>query len=231
MTGEDESARRQVAALGDFFVVEPSGAPGDWRPLTDLTDGSGLGERTEATGRALEQIVGGDVEPRVAASTASLGLFARLLSPALGATLLDVPGPAPAGLQWRHAPTGPLPLRATAWSDEALTATLADVVEPLAARLETQHGLARAVVRGNAASAVMGSLRMAVTARRDLAGAADRVAAELFATAFLAGTALPGAPFVRRSCCLYYRLPGGGYCGDCVLAPAHRDRVAADKQG
>ena len=23
--------------------------------------------------------------------------------------------------------------------------------------------------------------------------------------------------FVRRSCCLYYRLPAGGKCGDCAL--------------
>ncbi|MEU7551440.1 (2Fe-2S)-binding protein [Streptomyces sp. NPDC044571] len=23
--------------------------------------------------------------------------------------------------------------------------------------------------------------------------------------------------FVRRSCCLYYKVPGGGFCGDCVL--------------
>ena len=28
----------------------------------------------------------------------------------------------------------------------------------------------------------------------------------------------PGQPFfVRRSCCLYYRLPTGGKCGDCAL--------------
>ncbi|MGI5249917.1 (2Fe-2S)-binding protein [Actinacidiphila glaucinigra] len=28
----------------------------------------------------------------------------------------------------------------------------------------------------------------------------------------------PGAPaYVRRSCCLYYRVPGGGLCGDCAL--------------
>jgi ferric iron reductase protein FhuF len=24
---------------------------------------------------------------------------------------------------------------------------------------------------------------------------------------------------VRRNCCLYYRVPGGGMCGDCVLTP------------
>jgi ferric iron reductase protein FhuF len=30
----------------------------------------------------------------------------------------------------------------------------------------------------------------------------------------------PGRPeqfFVRHSCCLFYRLPGGGTCADCVL--------------
>jgi FhuF 2Fe-2S C-terminal domain len=26
---------------------------------------------------------------------------------------------------------------------------------------------------------------------------------------------------IRRSCCLYYRVPGGGTCGDCVLTPEH----------
>ncbi|MFD7559857.1 (2Fe-2S)-binding protein, partial [Streptomyces sp. NPDC059835] len=26
-----------------------------------------------------------------------------------------------------------------------------------------------------------------------------------------------GVAFVRRSCCLYYKVPGGGLCGDCVL--------------
>ncbi|WP_250213408.1 (2Fe-2S)-binding protein [Acrocarpospora catenulata] len=32
-----------------------------------------------------------------------------------------------------------------------------------------------------------------------------------------------GEPFfVRRSCCLYYRVPGGGTCGDCVLAQSGR---------
>ena len=32
-----------------------------------------------------------------------------------------------------------------------------------------------------------------------------------------------GPAFTRRTCCLYYRLPGGGLCGDCVL---HQRRAA-----
>jgi ferric iron reductase protein FhuF len=27
----------------------------------------------------------------------------------------------------------------------------------------------------------------------------------------------PPPDFLRNSCCLYYRLPDGGLCGDCVL--------------
>ncbi|WP_372507037.1 (2Fe-2S)-binding protein [Actinomadura madurae] len=27
-----------------------------------------------------------------------------------------------------------------------------------------------------------------------------------------------GGGFVRNNCCLYYRVPGGGMCGDCGLA-------------
>ncbi|MGJ9411686.1 (2Fe-2S)-binding protein [Aeromicrobium sp. CF4.19] len=225
-----DDSRREVAALGDFFVVEAADAPGAWRGIDDLVAGPALAERVEATRAALERVAGSTVEPRVANSTASLGLFARLLSPPLGARLLGLLGPAPAGLQWRAAPTGPLPLRGAAWWDDALERVLADVVAPLAERLTGEHGLAETVVRGNVASAVMGSLRMAVTARPDLAPAAGSVATELFATPLLTGTSLHGRPFVRRSCCLYYRLPGGGYCGDCILAPQHRERVTADAQ-
>ncbi|MFI1618174.1 (2Fe-2S)-binding protein [Streptomyces lydicus] len=37
------------------------------------------------------------------------------------------------------------------------------------------------------------------------------------------GTLDPTLPaFARRSCCLYYRVPGGGLCADCVLRRARR---------
>ena len=59
-----------------------------------------------------------------------------------------------------------------------------------------------------------------------LAGAAGQLddhavwatVAELLDVAPLAGTAdLRGRALRRRNCCLYYRIPGGGTCGDCVL--------------
>lgn len=37
----------------------------------------------------------------------------------------------------------------------------------------------------------------------------------------------PGSDALHRQCCLYYRLPGQGYCGGCPLAPAHRGAVTA----
>lgn len=44
------------------------------------------------------------------------------------------------------------------------------------------------------------------------------------------GTAVPGQDpdeqaFLRSGCCVFYRLPGHGLCPDCVLAPAHPERV------
>jgi|GEM_PF-1837329 hypothetical protein len=50
------------------------------------------------------------------------------------------------------------------------------------------------------------------------ADAVDR--ATLLGTGRLRGTGQltgTGLAFRRRSCCLYYRLPGGGLCGDCCL--------------
>lgn len=221
--------RRELACLGEFFVLTPSTDPGPWHPVAELLDPAVLGRRVATVGGALTGLVGGDVEPRVAASTASLGLFARLLSPALGATVLDRPGPDVDALHWRPETPGTVPLSTTRWTRESLEGTLARLLLPMVDLLHDEHGLSRQVLLGNLASAVDGSLRMVVTGRPHLAGAADALRDRLLEHPALDATALPGRPFVRRSCCLYYRLPGGGYCGDCVLAPQHRPRVRADR--
>ncbi|GAA2073805.1 (2Fe-2S)-binding protein [Aeromicrobium halocynthiae] len=226
---DEHEVRRVLARLGEFFAVQPASDPGPWHPVTDLLDPAVLGRRVETVGAALSGMAGADVEPRVAASTASLGLFARLLSPALGATLLDLPGPAVDALRWRPGTPGTVPLSATRWTRDALDETLGRLLLPLVDLLADRHRLSRTVLRGNLASAVDGSLRLAARSRPDLAGAAGALRTRLLHHPALADAALPGEPFVRRSCCLYYRLPGGGYCGDCVLAPQHRPRVEADR--
>ena len=89
--------------------------------------------------------------------------------------------------------------------------------------------LPAALLWGNAGSALAGSLRVLDGWCREhhRPEAAERAAAwtrELLAAPPLdtAGTLAPpaadGPPhFRRRTCCLYYRVPGGGLCGDCVL--------------
>ena len=52
----------------------------------------------------------------------------------------------------------------------------------------------------------------------DVADRALEVGARALAHPYLVGTGEPDLPFRRRSCCLFYRIPGGGTCGDCVLA-------------
>ncbi|MES4829184.1 (2Fe-2S)-binding protein, partial [Streptomyces anthocyanicus] len=54
--------------------------------------------------------------------------------------------------------------------------------------------------------------------RTDTAARARSLTAGLLAHPLLAGAGtLTGTSFRRRSCCLYYRVPGGGVCGDCCF--------------
>ncbi|MFF5259169.1 (2Fe-2S)-binding protein [Actinomadura viridis] len=78
--------------------------------------------------------------------------------------------------------------------------------------------LADGLLWGNAASALAGTLRAAAQ-DRDTAAPVRSVVGELLTREPLAGTGSFGRQgFVRRSCCLYYRVPPGGeMCGDCAL--------------
>ena len=49
----------------------------------------------------------------------------------------------------------------------------------------------------------------------------------LLASGWLAGACGAGPAYRRRSCCLYYRVPGGGLCGDCALDRVPGKRSAA----
>lgn len=108
----------------------------------------------------------------------------------------------------------------------ALAETVLDAhLEPLAAALRARHRLAPGLLRGNAASALAGASRQLqewarAHGRPDAAARARALTADLFAHPLLAPTGTltePGAAFRRRSCCLYYRVPGGGVCGDCCF--------------
>jgi ferric iron reductase protein FhuF len=96
---------------------------------------------------------------------------------------------------------------------------------PLVAAVRAQVAISERLLWGNAASALAGAKRVLGTARPDAAVRAAEVAGRLLGSGRLAGAGelLPASPpdvgwtFRRRSCCLYYRVPGGGLCGDCVL--------------
>ncbi|AXE90263.1 hypothetical protein C1703_35070 [Streptomyces sp. Go-475] len=170
-------------------------------------------------------------ELRIAASVTQQGLAARLWSVTLGCAALyggipdldarllrwDPDGSAPDDL-WLPG-VRPLPGDAATLADTVLHGHLA----PLATALRAHYRLAPGLLRGNAASALAGAAReLDRWARRqgrtDAAARARSLAGELLAHPLLDGAGtLTGTAFRRRSCCLYYRVPGGGVCGDCCF--------------
>lgn len=229
-------ALRVASSLGDFFAIEVASGP-DWTALAALIgDESLLREQVAATSRALAaqlNISADRIEQRPAASIWFLGLAARLISPPFGAAVLTgvVPRLNPDTVQWRAGPAGPIAISirladstsseiapADALHDEVISTAIAPVLTAVGATFR----LSGQVLWGNVASAVAGAATVVGTARPDLAHIAADLARQLQATALLEGTGRYGTRrfFVRTNCCLYYQLPGGGLCGDCVLRPA-----------
>jgi hypothetical protein len=91
-------------------------------------------------------------------------------------------------------------------------------MEPLAAGLRVN--LAPGLLSGNIASALVGTSRALLAARPDLRGPIVEMTNDLLDTGCLTGSGVITSgdlDFRRLSCCLFYRLPGGGTCGDCPL--------------
>ncbi|MHC3467561.1 (2Fe-2S)-binding protein [Streptomyces sp. 7R007] len=215
-----------LRTLGGFFVLRAGAAPGAALPsLTQVYEnrtsdvyGNSMTFRVQKVAAALRA-----PEPRIAASIAHQGLAARLWSVTLGCAELygRVPDLDPGLLHWDPAAGAPDDL----WLTEvrarpADAATVADVVlhghlEPLARALRAHHRLAPGLLRGNAASALTGAAR-----RLGPTGRARSLAAELLTHPLLSGALTD--THRRRSCCLYYRVPGGGVCGDCCFTRAPR---------
>ncbi|MEU5383106.1 (2Fe-2S)-binding protein [Kitasatospora cineracea] len=218
------TAADPLAALGPYFAVRtgPAPPPG-FRPLAELYDARGpLAARIAEVARVLRT-----GEPRVAASTAHLGLAARLWSVALGAAVATGRVPDLAGAWFALPPQGPFDLWVPAADGPAATAgalegaVLDGQLAPLAAAVRAVAPLAPGLLAGNAASALVGAARQLGTVSQ-LRSPAAALARELLAGPALAGTGratAPGGPlgFRRASCCLYYRTPSGGLCGDCVF--------------
>ncbi|MFK4107730.1 (2Fe-2S)-binding protein [Streptomyces sp. NPDC002176] len=182
-------------------------------------------------------------EPRVCASLAQQGLAARLWSAALACAALygRVPDLDPRLLRWDPAATAPDDL----WLTEVRPLpgdahTLADTVlhahlEPLGEALTRRYGVAPGLLWGNAASALAGAARQLdhwarANSRADVVHQTTTLTDSLFAHPLLRDTGVrSGTGFRRRSCCLYYRVPGGGVCGDCCFTrpPGSSPRAAS----
>lgn len=221
------SALRWAAEFGPFFVLElpPAGRrPGD-APLVNLYRSAGRAELAELVDHQARRLRG--TERRVAVSLLFQGIAARLWSVLIGCAPAGVvPDLDPGHLHWwRASPLGLRTDRPAGWltTDAEEHAELAErtVVQanlrPLATALRRDVRIAEGLLWGNAASALAGAVQVAG------GGARTRtLAVALLNRAPLRGTTttVPGdGPLTirRRSCCLYYRVPGGGLCADCAL--------------
>lgn len=240
-------ALRTAAALGPYFAWEPWDGGEGWRPLTELLDAAVVAERVGVARQTLVRMSGlslDEIGEREVASIAFLGWASRLVSPLLGAVALTgvLPRAGIGHLWWRAVEGGPMPIAVD--SDQVGVGEELDlgVVGALVEVVSARFSLPEHLLWGNVASALGGAAGMIADSTPESAGGAvamiadstperaSRAAAvvrELLGRAPLDGTATLERPdperarwfLVRRNCCLYYRIPGGGTCGDCVLTP------------
>lgn len=232
------AALERAAAAGPYFRLGHGGAaPRGSHPVAGLyRPGPVLdGVLSELRGRL------GGAERRVVAATFQFGHAARLWSVVLGAVVRGgvLPDLDPARLHHGGDPAtlhlagevGAVTLPGEAGGDTAdrgdggrgddvvpvgcagvaevlVREVLGRHLDPLGEALQADWPVARGLLRGNAASAVAGAARVLGDP------AAHRLAAEVLARPQLGGTLRGGR---RRSCCLFYRTPVGGTCGDCPL--------------
>lgn len=236
----DDAALDLAAEVGPFFVLDRWTPDAGWRPLRELVDDPDVLVDRVAAARALlaqrSRVPVDEIEERATASIVFLGLAARLVSPAFGsAALADrVPHLALDGLWWQPVLGGPWPLARSSNDDSPSPGGLAEdldtrVLRPIVAPVLDAFGRTFAVspqvLWGNVASSLAGALTMLRAARPERADVATRLVAALLEHGSLQDTGdldPDGPTFVRRSCCLFYRVPGADICGDCVLDEAPR---------
>jgi iron complex transport system ATP-binding protein len=207
--------------INEYFAVGTGPVDSDWRSVQQLyTDPAlidGIVERVQARV--------GAAEPRVAASILFLGFAARLWSIGLGAVVGHrlLPDLAAERLLYRES-GGQITLHIAdpvGWQGDDLESMLADTVldghlTPLGAALQP---ISQELLRGNAASALLGAAREYDRHRATTSpGPAGQLARRLCEHERLSGTvSFNGYNHRRSSCCLYYRTSNGGLCGDCVF--------------
>lgn len=208
-----------VATCGGFFAITVGGNPAGWVPVHRCYR-AGCADLVEATATRCET-----TDLRVGASLVQFSHASRLWSPVLATALAHGVVPDLADIQRRDtgtelrlpAPVGRQLDDGRPLAQQLYRLVIEDHLEPLVAGLRVKA--APRLLYGNAAAALVGAANQLAAARPQLRSAAISVTESLLAMGDLAGTgALTALQFQRRSCCLYYRVPAGSYCGDCALA-------------
>lgn len=228
-TGAD--VLEELSRLGGYFAL-PRVEPGAAR-YPQLATAEVVPRFVDATRAAIAASVRlpvHTVEARVAASSFHLGVAARLLSPIIAAALCRqaIPVLTPENLFFHaegHAPVfsvGDVDMRAALDTDSAaraISALLPELFEPLNLALRRAAALSPQVSAGNVASAANGAVTVLAMTQPHVEPAGRKLIGALLAEAPLANAGrLDHHIFTRRSCCLFYKVPGAGLCGDCVIS-------------
>lgn len=214
---------RWAAVFGDYFAVmdKPSD---DWPTLATLAaDPDRLrGRATEARAALADQFGCRveQIEARAAASVWFLGFAARIVSPPLAVAVMVGRVPRLAADRVWAPPSGPWAMDASGTSglQDLHDILLRGLLEPLVRTVHTTFNVSAKVLWGNVASSLAGAAIVVGSTRPDLISVAHAVVDSMLRGALLEGAGQYREDgFRRANCCLYYRLPGGGICGDCVL--------------
>jgi siderophore-iron reductase FhuF len=210
----------------------------------DQARAAATGQPTPPSPRAASELVDavgewlGVGERRVAASLVVLGYSARLVGPATAVLLregilLDL---RPSNLELSYQPARGFSLTLldpAGWAGTPAALlqgwrqlVIDEQLGPLVSAVQAATPVATGLLWGNVASGLAGALRaLAATGRPSPARCYDTGVTLLRQGPLRNSGQLTlddvQLQFTRRSCCLYYRIPGGGTCGDCPLPPAY----------
>ena len=215
------TALDEIRHVSEYFAVGTGPLADGWRPVGQLYRDTAV--LAEIVGRVKARM--NVTEQRVAASTFFLGFAARLWSIGVGTVagyrlLVDLP---PEQLLFREI-DGQIALHlehpVTQQRDD-LPCALADMVldthlTPLALAMRRLSPISERLLDGNSASALLGAARVF---DRDRATTSGWQLARSICTdpRLSAAVRFADSDYRRNSCCLYYRTPHGGLCGDCAL--------------
>jgi hypothetical protein len=234
-----DDALTSAAQLGPFFTITPwadRDPEQTWWPLNALPTHA-LTAQLEATSGFLG--IDDQGEGRTVGSILHLGAAAALCSPllavaalqgfvpALTAAQVDVGYPAIGPLRVSlngNAPSSMKPALLPELADQLIAVALDGLLGPFTAALTTIESVPEQTLAGNAFSALAAAARLIEPPE---AGRRARALVDLVArrSPLLKGagdlhwqqTGSAHEYFRRRNCCLFYRIPGAGTCGDCVL--------------